>query len=111
MVSILKTEPKEGIVYYNSSFKVINAMEENGKSFINDLVGSTVLVKTHGGIGTKDVTLAGGEYKGILIGVDDNVIKLEYETRKFLNGNVTVGKESILINLAYIISIEKYETK
>jgi len=74
-------------------------------------MGSLILVKTRGGTGTKDVTLVGGEYKGTLIDFDGTFIKLEYETKKFWNKDITITKETILINLAYVITLEEYKEK
>jgi hypothetical protein len=81
------------------------------ESFVNELVGKTVLVKTHMGAGTKDVRLSTGEYKGVLLGFDGKFLKLEYDINKFTEGNNLVTKDLILINAAYIITINEYKGK
>jgi hypothetical protein len=81
---------------------------ENDKWFINELTGKMVLIKTHGGFGTKDARLMEGEYRGVLLGFDGGFVKLEYEIRKFSGGTGTMTKDVILINAAYIISVNEY---
>jgi len=84
---------------------------EDSKWFISELIGKTVLVKTHGGAGTKDVSLRAGEYKGVLLGFDGTFIKLEYETMKFSEGTSAISKDVILINTAYVVSMDEYRSK
>ena len=78
---------------------------------VNELMGKKVLVKTNGGPGIKDVLLEEGTYPGILIGSDHNFIKLEYTLQKFVNGAPTDTKETIIINIRYIITIEAYRPR
>jgi hypothetical protein len=84
---------------------------ENNMSFIGDMTGKTVLVKTHGGVGLKEAGLMAGEYKGVLLGFDGTFIKLEYDVKKFLNGNAISSKDIMLINAAYIITLNEYRSK
>lgn len=88
----------------------MDIMDEN-RSFIYELVGKKILVKTKGGLGVKDIILVEGTYSGILLGFDGSFLKIEYEVRKFLNGIQTVTKDVILINIAYIITAEEYKIK
>jgi hypothetical protein len=84
---------------------------EDSKWFISELIGKLVLVKTHWGMGTKDVSLRAGEYKGLLLGFDGAFIKLEYEMMKFSAGSGAIAKDVILINVAYIVSLDEYRNK
>ncbi len=84
---------------------------ESGKWFLTELIGKTVMVKTHWGLGTNDISLASGDYKGVLLGVDGNIIKLEYEIKKFVVGKNLVTKDIILINIAYIVTVNEYVNK
>jgi len=84
-------------------------MEQN-EPLLKDLVGKKVLIKTHGGAGTK-ITMAAGDYKGILLGYDDKFIKVEYELSKFIEGKNIITKAIMLINFGYIITIEEYLEK
>lgn len=84
---------------------------ESNKWFINDLVGKTILVRTHGGLGTKDARLILGDYRGVLLGFDGGFLKLEYEVRQFTEGKNATTREVILINAAYIVSINEYKGK
>ncbi len=80
---------------------------EQDKSFLAELVGKMILVKTHYGTATS-VDMKPGDYKGILLGYDGTFIKLEYDFRKFVSGAGVAGKTTVLINIAYIISIEEH---
>ncbi len=85
----------------------MNIMEQND-SLIKELVGKKILVKTHGGLGNRsDMVLA--QYKGIMISYDDKFIRLEYEVSKFVEGLNALSKSIILVNIAYIITIEEYQ--
>lgn len=83
-------------------------MMEKDNWLINELIGKTILVKTHGGVGTLDVSLKAGEYKGILLGFDGRFLRLEYNIRKFVNGVGSSNKDIILINTQYVISIDEF---
>lgn len=78
---------------------------------LNELMGKKVLVKTKGGSGIRDQILEEGTYPGMLVGSDINFIKLEYDITTFVNGAETKLKQSILINIAYIITVEEYKAK
>jgi hypothetical protein len=80
-------------------------------SFLTDLFGKTVLIKTYGGTGTKEANLVTGEYKGILLGFDGNFIRLEYEVVKFMKGDTIRTKEIILVNSDYVISVNETGSK
>ena len=77
--------------------------------FIGELVGKTVWIATKGGLGTKEDQMA-GDYKGLLLGFDGEFLKLEYETKKFVQGASSVTKGVILINVRYVITAEEYKT-
>ncbi|MGD0729421.1 MAG: hypothetical protein ABR981_05075 [Candidatus Micrarchaeaceae archaeon] len=78
---------------------------------IHELIGKTVLVKTHLGDGTKDSQVEGG-YIGILLEYDGDFLKLEYEVKKFEENNITTTeKKIVLIDSKYIISVEEYLSK
>lgn len=94
-------------------------MEENSQTaksdvtsplnlLLNELMGKKVMVKTKGGSGIRDQLLEEGSYPGMLVGSDHNFVKLEYTVQKFVNGNPVDVKQSILINIAYIITVEEY---
>ncbi len=78
------------------------------ESLIAGLVSKKILVKTQGGIGTKEYKGGIGEYKGNLLGFDGTFLRLEYEVSRFIAGATKVNNEIILINVAYIISVEEY---
>lgn len=80
-------------------------MEEN--KFIEELVAKSVLIKTHGGTGIQENVLS-GEYKGILIGFDGKFIKVEYETKKFVEGASKIFKKLVVINIEYVITVAEY---
>ena len=80
---------------------------EQDKSFINELMGKTVWVTTAGALGSKDASV--GNYKGVLIGFDGQFIRLEYEIRKFTEGNAVLSKGVLLINVTYIMTLEEYK--
>jgi len=80
---------------------------EQDTSFIGELIGKTVWVMTAGALGTKDASV--GNYKGVLIGFDGLFIKLEYEIRKFTEGNAVLSKGVLLINTKYIMTLEEYK--
>ncbi len=84
---------------------------ENENQFLTDLTGKTVLVKTHGGAGTKDASLSAGDYRGVLLGFDGKFIKLECDTKRFAGGKGSMAKETIYINSAYTISVGEYISK
>lgn len=83
-------------------------MMDGDRSFVSELIGKTVLVKTHIGAGTKDASLTAGEYKGILIGFDGSFLKIEYEIRTFTSGSTVITRDIILINMAHVITVEEY---
>jgi hypothetical protein len=85
-------------------------MEPNN-SLINEFMGKTILVRTHWGMGTKDISLTAGDYKGVLLAFDGNFIKLEYEIKSFVNGINVVTKDIILINLTCILTLGEYRPK
>ncbi len=123
--------------FYNiSHYNILNAMDENNPPanvpttsnvaaarqvdedttspinvLLNELMGKKVLVKTNGGSGIRDQLLEEGTYPGILIGSDQHFIKLEYSVQRFINGNPVDSKETILVNIAYIITVEEYRTR
>ncbi|MFI5412818.1 MAG: hypothetical protein ACHQX1_02915 [Candidatus Micrarchaeales archaeon] len=79
---------------------------EQDRQTLKELLGKKLLIKSHYGIGTKgDMML--GDYKGILLGYDDNFIKIEYEITRFVEGANVVSKSILLINTNYIITIEE----
>ena len=78
---------------------------------LNELMGKKVLVKTRGGPGIRDQILEEGTYPGILVGSDNNFIKLEYNITTFVNGAETNLKQHILINMAYVITVEEHKQK
>lgn len=84
---------------------------EQSEWFINELVGKTILVKTQGGVGTKDASLMVGEYKGVLLGFDGVFIRLEYETKKYSGGTNAIFKDTVLINVEYVITVEEFHSK
>jgi hypothetical protein len=84
-------------------------MEKTGL-LLEGLLGKTVLIKTQGGIGTKDGMML-GDYKGTLLEYDGKFIKLEYNIRKFVEGTSALSKATIFINANYIITVEEYEEK
>jgi hypothetical protein len=75
---------------------------------ISELVGKMVLVRSRGGVGTKGPMLS-GDYKGLLLGADDEFLKLEYEVSKFVEGKNVITKEIVLIDLKYVITVEEYK--
>lgn len=77
-------------------------------ALLEDMVGKMVLVKTHGGFGTKDASLMAGEYKGLLLGFDGTFLKLEYDVRKFISGANVISKDVLLINVAYVVTVNEY---
>ncbi len=79
--------------------------------FINGLIGKKIVVKTHGGEGIKDGMLISGTYKGTLLGFDGNFLKLEYDVVKFANGAEAVTKETIFINVTFVITAEEFKSK
>ncbi len=79
---------------------------EQEKSLIDELTGKVVWVTSSGGLGSKDASA--GNYKGTLLGFDGRFFKLEYELRKFVSGAAVPGSGVILINAAYVITIEEY---
>jgi hypothetical protein len=81
---------------------------EDGKLLINELMGKKVLVKTHGGSGIKDIVLVEGNYVGTLLSFDGTFLKIEYTIRKF---QATDAKDTVLINLAYVITIEEFRQR
>lgn len=83
-------------------------MENN--NFLNELIGEKVLVKTHFGAGTKDDMVV-GDYKGIILAFDGNFIKIEYEVKKFVEGANQLSKSVLLLNIADVITIERYQEK
>ena len=78
---------------------------------LNELMGKKVVVKTNGGSGIRDQLLEAGSYPGVLIGSDNNFIKLEYTLQKFVGGSPTDVQQTILINIAYIITVEEYKPR
>jgi len=84
---------------------------ESEIQFLAELIGKTVLVKTHGGAGTKDASLSAGDYRGVLLGFDGKFIKLECDTKRFTGGKGSMAKETIYINSAYTISVGEYLNK
>ncbi len=80
-------------------------------SLLNELINKKVMVKTHGGVGTNDISLAIGEYKGIILGFDGHILKLKYEIKKFAQGKNVITTDIIYINLAYIITVNEYVEK
>ncbi|MDE1834579.1 MAG: hypothetical protein KGH64_04535, partial [Candidatus Micrarchaeota archaeon] len=78
---------------------------------LNELLNKKIVVKTQGGEGIKDILLVEGNYTGLLLGFDHRFIKLEYRIRKFLNGVTSDTSDVILINLAYVISIEEFRQR
>lgn len=84
---------------------------EDVKSFISEMVGKTILVKTQGGAGIRDASLKAGEYKGTLLGFDGSLIKLEYNITKFSGGKSVVSKDVVLINTSYIMTVEEYRER
>jgi len=84
-------------------------MEQN-QSLLKELKDKEVIIKTHGGVGTK-ITMPAGDYKGILLDYDDKFIKLEYEISKFVGGNNIITKAILLINFEYIMTVEEYQGK
>jgi hypothetical protein len=83
---------------------------ESDKQLLNELVGRKIVVKTHGGTGTKEDMLI-GDYKCILLEYDDKFIKVEYELRKFIDGKGVIDKLILFINISHIITIEDYQEK
>lgn len=81
-------------------------MEKTGL-LLEELLGKSVLVKTQGGVGTKEGMML-GDYKGTLLGYDGKVIKLEYNIIKFTEGASIPTKAIVFINTDYIITIEEY---
>ena len=86
-------------------------MVEDNKWLMSEFVGKTILVKTHGGMGTRDVSLKVGEYKGVLLGFDGAFMKLEYEITKFSGGASQVTKDVILINVAFVITVNEFHER
>lgn len=84
---------------------------EDVKGLLGEFVGKEILIKTHGAAGARDASLKAGEYKGILLSFDGMFIKIEYGVRKFAVGGSSVAKETMLINVAYIMSVEQYVDK
>jgi hypothetical protein len=84
---------------------------EGNKLLVNELVGKKILVKTHGGAGTKEYKVQVGEYKGTLLDFDGSFMKLEYEVSRFTGGETKVTNEILLLNAAYIITVEEYVEK
>lgn len=78
---------------------------------VNELMGKKVVVRTSGGTGIKDVLLEEATYPGVLVGTDQNFIKLEYTLQKFVNGAPVDTKETILVNIRYIITIELFRPR
>ncbi len=85
-------------------------MEEK-RLLINEYLGKKIVVKTSGGAGIKDIVLVEGNYVGDLLAFDGTFLKLEYLIRNFLNGVKTETKDVILINIAYVISIEEFKQR
>lgn len=83
---------------------------ENTGLLLEELIGKNVLVKTAGGIGTKNGMME-GDYNGTLLAYDGKAIKLEYIIKKFIEGGNVESKAIILINADYIITIEEYQQK
>lgn len=81
------------------------------KALVNELLGKTILVRTHWGMGTKDISLTAGDYKGVLQAFDGNFIKLEYEIKTFVNGVNVITKDIILINVTCILTMGEYRPK
>jgi hypothetical protein len=81
------------------------------KSLLNELLNKKVMVKTHGGVGTKDISLALGEYKGIILGFDGQFLKLKYEIKKFAQGKNVITTDIIYMNVAYIVTVNEYVEK
>lgn len=81
------------------------------KSLIKEFMGKTILVRTHWGMGTKDISLTAGDYKGVLLAFDGNFIKLEYEIKNFVNGINVITKDIILINTVCILTLGEYRAK
>jgi small nuclear ribonucleoprotein (snRNP)-like protein len=79
-------------------------------SFLNELVGKKILVKTNYGAGT-GAGLPPGNYKGVLMGYDGEFIKLEYDIRKYVEGAGVVSKSTLLLNASCIITIEEFQEK
>jgi hypothetical protein len=94
------------VFYKYPLYDILIAMENTG-ILLEELLGKLVLVRTQGGIGTKDGMMP-GDYKGTLLAHDGKVIKLEYEVRKFAEGTSTLSKAMIFINLDYIMTVEEY---
>ncbi len=86
-----------------------NAMDYD-KTLLAELVGKKILVKTHYGAGTKG-DMAIGDYKGTLLAFDEDFLKVEYEVKKFVDGATVVSQSVLLINLAYVITMEQYQEK
>ncbi|MDE1865792.1 MAG: hypothetical protein KGH94_04120 [Candidatus Micrarchaeota archaeon] len=78
------------------------------ESLVNGLVGKKVLIKSHGGVGTKDYKMEIGEYRGILLDFDGVFLKVKYELAKFVSGATRISEETLLMNVAYVITIEEY---
>ena len=74
---------------------------------IRDLIGKKVLIKSHLGAGTKEYKIEVGEYRGVLLDFDGVFLKLEYEVSSFTAGATKINKEILLLNLAYLITIQE----
>lgn len=79
---------------------------DQDKSFIGELIGKSVWLTTSGALGSKDASA--GNYKGTIIGFDGQFIKLEYELKTFVAGASVPGKGVIVINAAYVMTVEEY---
>ena len=80
---------------------------EQDKHLFDELIGKKIVIKTHGGTGTKGDMII-GDYKCILLSYDDKFIKIEYEIKKFSEGASVITKSMMLINIAYVITMEEY---
>lgn len=83
---------------------------EQEKSFVGELIGKAVWVTTAataGGTGTRDASA--GKYRGTLIDFDGRFLKVEYDVVKFSGGTSVPGKDVILINASYVVTLEEYK--